>query len=175
MEIKKIWSGYEYGFIMQPRIKRSYAFLSTSTIKERVKGLAALSGINRQLIEKYFLKSCHLSEKSNWPFLPPPHCPVHMSSAPAGVQAEGDAGNALRGHLVSWFHRWPGHRLLADKGRHVCWCLGCSAVPLQVRLNHSSTEITKEIITSYLAHLLSLGNFVHLNVGWLDLKWPQLL
>lgn len=79
MEIKKTWSGYQYGFITQPRIKRSCAFLSTSTIKERVKGLTALSGINRQLIEKCTLKSWHLSEKSNLPFLPPPHCPVHVS------------------------------------------------------------------------------------------------
>lgn len=101
---------------------------------------------------------------------PSPSLSCPRVSAPPGVQAEGDAGNALRGHLVSWFHRWPGHRLLADKGRHVRRCLGCSAVPLQVCLNHNSTEITKEIITSYLAHLLSLGNFVHLNVGWLDLK-----
>lgn len=95
-------------------------------------------------------------------------------SAPPGVQAEGDAGNALRGHLVGWFHRWPGHRLLADKGRHVRRCLGCSAVPLQVCLNCNSTEIHQYRVTSCLAHLLSLGNFVHLNVGWLDLKWRQL-
>lgn len=101
---------------------------------------------------------------------PSPSLSCPRVSAPPGVQAEGDAGNALRGHLVGWFHRWPGYRLLADKGRHVRRCLGCSAVPVQVCLNRNSTEI----ITSCLAHLLSLGNFVHLNVGWLDLKWPQL-
>lgn len=62
-------------------------------------------------------------------FIPPP-------SPSAGVQAEGDAGNALRGHLASWFHRWPGYRLVADQRHHVRWRLGRRAVPLQVRLNH---------------------------------------
>lgn len=59
-----------------------------------------------------------------------------LSSLTSGVQAEGDAGNTIRGHLAGGFHRRPGHRLLADQGPHVRWRLGGRAVPLQVRLRH---------------------------------------
>lgn len=68
---------------------------------------------------------------------------IHLSPSPppaAGVQAEGDAGNTVRGHLAGWFHRWPGHWLLADQGPHVRWRLGRCAVPLQVRLNTDKTH-----------------------------------
>lgn len=55
-------------------------------------------------------------------------------SLSAGVPAEGDAGNAIRGHLAGGLHRRPGHRLLAHQGPHVRWRLGGRAVPLQVSL-----------------------------------------
>lgn len=86
---------------------------------------------------------------SIFPILPIPNsfCRLHFStnlfpfhilppSPSAGVQAEGDAGNALRGHLARWFHCRPGYRLLADQGHHVRRRLGRRAVPLQVCLNH---------------------------------------
>lgn len=52
----------------------------------------------------------------------------------SGVPAEGDAGNAVRGHLAGGLHRRPGHRLLAHQGSHVRRRLGGRAVPLQVSL-----------------------------------------
>lgn len=58
--------------------------------------------------------------------------PLH-SSCP-GVQAEGDAGNAIRCHLAYWFCRRPGHRFLAHQRHHVRRRLGRRAVPLKVCL-----------------------------------------
>lgn len=55
------------------------------------------------------------------------------SSRP-GVQAEGDAGNAVRRHLAHRVRRRPGHRLLAHQGPDVRRRLGGCAVPLEVCL-----------------------------------------
>lgn len=60
------------------------------------------------------------------------HTPPRFCSVAAGVPAEGDAGNALRGHLVGGFHSRFGHRLLAHQGSHVRWHVDRCAVPLQV-------------------------------------------
>lgn len=73
-----------------------------------------------------------------------------LPSPPAGVQAEGDAGNALRGHLACGFHRQSGHRLLAHQGPHVRRRLGRRAVPLQVRLNRINTHTVIHCVNTHI-------------------------
>lgn len=72
-----------------------------------------------------------------------------FSSVSAGVSAEGDAGNAICGHLVGRFHCRFGHRLLANQGSHVRRHVDRCAVPLQVCHNCLGKKKKTNYMTFY--------------------------